>query len=114
MELINREPVLFAVFGGTRNKVDSMYLEDRYRLDNERIGKKSVEITEGQQLDLIAGKQRTDDKMIIVHRATILEVADKLDNKGRVHFKFRRFKPMVIENYEDYPYDGTLTSTDDF
>jgi hypothetical protein len=90
-----------------------MYLEDKYRLDNERIGKKSVEITEGQQIDLIAGKQRTNEKMLIVHRATILEVADKLDSKGRIHFKFRRFKPLVIDNYEDYPYEGMTTTTED-
>lgn len=87
-----------------------MFLEDRFRIDNERIGKKSVEIKEEQQIDLIAGKHRTNKNMLVVHRAVITEIPDKLNNKGRIVFKYRRYKPMEIENYEDYPYEGSVAA----
>ena len=83
-----------------------MFLEDRYRVDNERVSKKSQEIGEGQTIDLIAGRNKENENMLNIHRAIIREIPDKCNSKGRLTFKYRRYKSMVIDNYEDYPYES--------
>ena len=90
----------------TRNKVDDAFYKNLIRVNGERVSKKSTELTEGDEVDLIIGLNQDNQDLIDVSRVVIKKIEDKLSHKDRVRAKLRRFRNLTIENYANDPYDG--------
>ncbi|XP_054164045.1 mitochondrial transcription rescue factor 1-like [Oppia nitens] len=89
-----------------RSKAEEAFYKNLIRVNSERVAKKSYELTEGDELDLIRGFNSENQDLLDVSRIRIQKIEDKLSHKDRINVKLRRFRILSIENYERDPYDG--------
>ena len=74
------------------------------RLNGERAAKKSLDLKEGDQLDLIRGFNINNREQLDIDRVDILKVDDKA-NHGRYNFSYRKINNLTVPNYERDPYE---------
>ncbi len=97
--------------GIPRAKADEAFYGNLLRVNGERPSKKSLELTENDELDLIRGLNADNPDMIDVTRVAIKQIEDKMSSAGRIKIKLRRFLRLTIPNYSNDPYDGLSIST---
>lgn len=78
------------------------------RINGERVSKKSCEIREGDEIDLILGNDLETRSQLNIKRVNILKVDDKAASSGRIRISFRKTNNLKIDNYEGDPYEGSL------
>lgn len=78
------------------------------RINGERVSKKSCEVREGDEIDLIIGNNIEARSKLNIKQVSILKVDDKAASSGRIRISFRKTNNLVIGNYEDDPYEGCL------
>jgi len=89
-----------------RTRVDEAFYGHLIRVNGQRVAKKSVELVEGDEVDLIKGFNKDNQDMLDISRVVIKSIEDKMSSKDRVPVKLRRFRSLTIENYANDPYDG--------
>jgi ribosomal 50S subunit-recycling heat shock protein len=95
-----------------RVEVEGAFYDGRIRINGEKIGKKSQEVAEGDQCDIILGRNSENNEFLDICRTDILTIADIASGKGRVKVNVRKHKLMVVDNYpEPNVYDGVLLYT---
>lgn len=90
------DTILKSSLGLARNKVDLMFYENRIRLNGEKILKKNVTVSEGDEIDLVKNISPTNPDNLIVARVEILSLITKEDT---IQIKIRRCKSLAVENY---------------
>lgn len=70
------------------------------------MGKKSVEVKENEELDLINGFNIENRDQLDITRVKILKVDDKASSSGRIRFTFQKTNSLTIDNYESDPHVG--------
>lgn len=80
-------------------------------MNGERVGKKSYEVREGDEIDLIRGFNLDQRDRLDVIRLNILKTDDKAASGGRYRITFRKTNKLTIDNYERDPYDGLMINT---
>ncbi|CAH0554928.1 unnamed protein product [Brassicogethes aeneus] len=90
--------ILKSGLGISRNKIETMFYESKIRLNGEKLLKKSVNIKDGDEIDVIKGVNMNNPKYLNVARIEVLGAAEKGEN---ISVKIRRNKSLLIENYND-------------
>lgn len=90
------DSILKSALGVSRNKIDVMFYENRFRLNGEKILKKSATASEGDEIDLIKNVSATNPEYLIVARVEVLSSVVKEEN---LSVSVRRYKSLTIENY---------------
>lgn len=97
-----------------RTKVEEAFYENRIRLNGERISKKSHDVVEGDELDIIIGRNQENNDFLDITRVQIKNIPDIASGTGRLKMSIRKFKQLTIANYEgDHEYDGVVINAKD-
>ncbi|XP_029159334.1 uncharacterized protein C6orf203 homolog [Nylanderia fulva] len=91
-----------AGFSTTRNKVEEAFYASKFRVNGEKVFKKSVEVDVGDEIDMISQRSLDNPGFLIVNRIVILSVSAGSNN---VKVKLARDKNLLIEDYEE-PWSG--------
>ncbi|XP_035441004.2 mitochondrial transcription rescue factor 1 [Spodoptera frugiperda] len=92
--------VLKSALSISRNKVEQMFYESKIRVNGKKILKKSASVRLGDEVDVIKMVSPKNPDHIYVSRVEILDVAAKEES---IQVTARRFKHLLIENYENDP-----------
>jgi len=107
----------------SRNKVEKAFYDDRVRVNGERPKKKSLEVYEGDEVDVVRNYNSLNpDSFIDVSRLEIMEIGDDNSRKGaqddddasddddeaksKIKAVLRRSKLLTIRNYKQ-PWKGS-------
>ncbi|CAH0674037.1 unnamed protein product [Spodoptera exigua] len=92
--------VLKSALSVSRNKVEQMFYESKIRVNGKKILKKSASVKVGDEVDVIKMVSPKNPDHIYVSRVEILDVTAKEES---IQVTARRFKHLLIENYENDP-----------
>lgn len=73
------------------------FYENRIRVNGKKIAKKSMHLSEGDEIDVIRGFSSQNPSLLTVSRVEILGATEKEEN---IAVQLRRFKTLLIENYK--------------
>ncbi|CAL8136554.1 unnamed protein product [Orchesella dallaii] len=102
----------------SRNKIEKVFYDDRVRVNGERPKKKSQELFEGDEVDVVRGYNSLNpENFIDVSRIEIIKIGDHADKgdedsddnasddddqkgKSKINVVLRRSKILTIRNYK--------------
>ncbi|XP_033225360.1 mitochondrial transcription rescue factor 1 [Belonocnema kinseyi] len=90
--------IIKAGLGMARNKVDLAFYESKVRVNGKKILKKSTEVHEGDEIDILVGKSPDNPDFLVVHRVKI--VSSNFAASG-CKVNIIRDKSLVIAEYKD-------------
>ncbi|KAJ8724380.1 hypothetical protein PYW08_015854 [Mythimna loreyi] len=93
--------ILKSALNISRNKVEQMFYESKIRVNGKKIMKKSASVKLGDEIDVIKMVSPKNPDHIFVSRVEIMNVAAKEDS---IQVTARRFKHLLIDNYEADPH----------
>lgn len=85
-----------------------MINEDKMRVNNERVIKKSQEIFIGDVVDVINGFIDNDPERLKVTRCEFFDIDDKMNARGKFGSKVKITKNLEIENYKDARFESFI------
>ncbi|XP_073816024.1 mitochondrial transcription rescue factor 1 [Musca autumnalis] len=88
--------ILKAGLGMARNKVENIFYESRIRVNGKKLQKKSVQLHDGDEIDVIRGFSQSNPSHLVISRVIILSVAEREEG---LSVQLRRYKSLLIENY---------------
>jgi len=95
LQSLRLDTVTKFAFNMTRAKVEESFYKGHIYLNNERAQKKSVELSQGDEIDF--EKQiDTETDSLVVNRVYIVEVPDKAHQSGRIKIKVRTWQDLKI------------------
>ncbi|XP_059058588.1 mitochondrial transcription rescue factor 1 [Achroia grisella] len=105
---LRTDAILKSALGVARNKIEQVFYESKIRINGKKILKKSASVRIGDEIDVIKMVSPNNPDHLYVSRVEILNVAAKEES---IVITARRFKNLLIENYELDPYKAS-SSTD--
>ena len=66
--------------------------------------KKSHEVKEEDEIDLIKGFNIENRELVDIDRVNMLRVDDKKNSRNRIRILYNKTRNLTIANYEDDPY----------
>ncbi|GAB0097661.1 Mitochondrial transcription rescue factor 1 [Sergentomyia squamirostris] len=84
--------------GLARNKVEVKFYEGRIRVNGRKISKKSHHVNIGDEIDVVKGFSPTNPDHLNISRVEIVSATPKEESISLI---LRRFKTLLIENYEE-------------
>ncbi|XP_045496310.1 mitochondrial transcription rescue factor 1 [Colias croceus] len=106
---LRTDAVLKLALGVARNKIEELFYESKIRVNGKKILKKSTPVREDYEIDVIKGVSPKNPDHILVSRVEVLSMAAKEDS---IVITVRRFKTLLIENYEKDPYKPSTADSD--
>ncbi|KAK9887347.1 hypothetical protein WA026_022017 [Henosepilachna vigintioctopunctata] len=91
--------ILKSGLGIARNKIEKLFYENKIRVNGEKIEKKSVQVEEGDEIDVIKGPSPSNPQLLLVARVEVLKVKPVEEN---LSIKIRRSKSLLIEHYDKH------------
>lgn len=91
-----------------RSKIDTLHAEDKIRVNGERVQKRSMDVGEGDVVDMINGRNRANSNLLDIRRFKLMSVPEFKTAKDRVKFKIRRWPSLTIENYKIHPFESLV------
>lgn len=85
-----------------------MISEDKFRVNNERVLKKSQEIFIGDVVDVINGFVDNDPERLRITRFEFLDIDDKMNARGKYGSKVKITRGLEVENYKDARYESLI------
>ncbi|XP_041988862.1 mitochondrial transcription rescue factor 1 [Aricia agestis] len=101
---LRTDMILKSALGIARNKVEQLFYESKIRVNGKKILKKSATVRPDFEIDVIKSISPKNPDHIVVARIIILNIVAKEES---VAITVRRFKNLLIENYEEDPYKGS-------
>ncbi|XP_028170636.1 mitochondrial transcription rescue factor 1 [Ostrinia nubilalis] len=101
--------ILKSALGVARNKIEQVFYESKIRVNGKKILKKSASVKVGDEVDVIKSVSPKNPDHLYVSRVEIINVAATEDN---IVVTARRFKNLLIENYEKDPYKSGAVDPD--
>lgn len=92
------DAVLKAGLSMARNKAEIAFYESRIRVNGLKVLKKSQQVKEGDEVDVIKGINVNNPNFLTVGRVEVLSVKPKGES---FLVKLRKSKSLTIENYQD-------------
>ncbi|KAL3268545.1 hypothetical protein HHI36_007654 [Cryptolaemus montrouzieri] len=89
--------ILKSGLGIARNKIEKLFYESKIRLNGEKIGKKSEQVEEGDEIDVLKGPSPNNPELLVVARVEVLSMKPDDDS---IAIKIRRSKSLLVENYD--------------
>uniref|UniRef100_A0A8D8RYG0 Uncharacterized protein C6orf203 homolog n=1 Tax=Cacopsylla melanoneura TaxID=428564 RepID=A0A8D8RYG0_9HEMI len=97
--------VLKQAFQIARNKIEKLFYESKIRINGYKVLKKGHNVALGDEIDIIKGFSPSNPQFLIVQRVKILAASDpSADDEGSLTLKIRRYKSLLIGNYEEDVY----------
>lgn len=90
--------LLKAGMGIARNKVETLFYDSKIRVNGQKLLKKSGEVREGDEIDIVKGPVGGNTDLLSVARVEVLSVSEKGDSYV---VKLRRSKDLTIANYDN-------------
>ncbi|XP_050099879.1 mitochondrial transcription rescue factor 1 [Anopheles aquasalis] len=90
--------LLKAGLGIARNKVEALFYESKIRVNGKKLLKKSSQLEQEDEIDVIRGVSPNNPDYLIVCRVEILSVEPRTEN---LVVTLRRQNSLVIENYPE-------------
>lgn len=90
--------LLKAGLGIARNKIETLFYEDKIRLNGQKILKKSEAAQEGDEIDVIKAVNTNNPELLTVARVEILSIKPKEEGFS---IAVRRCKSLLVDNYEN-------------
>lgn len=88
--------ILKGALGVARNKVETLFYENKILVNGQKISKKSATIREGDEVDLIRGPDLKNPNFMNVARVEVLSI--KANGEESIDVKVRRYKTLSIES----------------
>ncbi|XP_065364876.1 mitochondrial transcription rescue factor 1 [Calliphora vicina] len=88
--------LLKAGLGIARNKIENIFYESRIRINGKKLAKKSVQLNEGDEIDVIRGFSQQNPSHLVVSRVVILSSSEREEGYS---VNLRRYKSLLVENY---------------
>ncbi|XP_037809554.1 mitochondrial transcription rescue factor 1 [Lucilia sericata] len=88
--------LLKAGLGIARNKIENIFYESRIRVNGKKLAKKSVQLYEGDEIDVIRGFSQQNPSHLVVSRVIILSASEREEGYS---VNLRRYKSLLVENY---------------
>lgn len=85
--------------------METLFYESKIRVNGKKLLKKSSQVSVGDEIDVIKGISHMNPDHLIVQRIEVLSAKPKEESDGLL-VKLRRNKSLVIENYEESPYNS--------
>lgn len=98
--------IIKSALGYARNRVEEIFYESKIRLNGRKIMKKSAAVKLGDEVDVVKMVSPKNPEHLYVSRIEILNIVPKEDS---ISITARRFKNLLIENYEIDPYKSSST-----
>ncbi|ENN81613.1 hypothetical protein D910_06404 [Dendroctonus ponderosae] len=88
--------ILRGALGIARNKIETLFYENKILVNGQKISKKSVTIHPGDEVDLIKGPDVRNPNFMTVARVEVLSI--KANGEESIDVKVRRNKTLSIES----------------
>ncbi|XP_063391728.1 mitochondrial transcription rescue factor 1 [Cydia fagiglandana] len=96
--------ILKTALGVARNKIEQLFYESKIRVNGKKIVKKSLSVKIGDEIDIIKAVSPKNVDHLYISRIEVMNLAAKEET---IVVTARRFKTLLIENYETDPYKGS-------
>ncbi|XP_034828364.1 mitochondrial transcription rescue factor 1 [Maniola hyperantus] len=106
---LRMDAILKSTLGVARNKVEKLFYESKIRVNGKKILKKSIPVRVDYEIDVIKSVSPKNPDHLYVARIEILSITAKEDS---IAITARRFKNLLIENYETDPYKPSTADED--
>lgn len=108
---LRMDNVLRTAFQIARNKIEILFYESRLRVNGYKVVKKSHNVALGDEIDIIKGFSPVNPKCLLVNRIKVLGASEtQKDDSGNFRLKIRKFKNLMISNYEENEYKESTAS----
>ncbi|XP_012532744.1 mitochondrial transcription rescue factor 1 isoform X2 [Monomorium pharaonis] len=88
-------------FKMSRNKIEEIFYESRFRINGNKVLKKSKEVKVGDEIDIILHQNVDNPRLLVINRIVILSISP-MKNETQIQIKLSVDKNLLIENYENY------------
>lgn len=85
-------------FGISRNKIEEAFYASKFRINGNKVLKKSKEVEIGDEIDMVLHQSVDNPGLLVVNRIVILSMDPASDG---VQIKLSTDKQLLIEDYED-------------
>lgn len=85
-----------------------MLNEDKMRVNNERVTKKSQEVFINDVVDVISGLIDNNPERLRVTRCEFIDIDDKMNSRGKFGTKVKITKNIEVENYKDARFESFI------
>lgn len=92
------DSVAKSAFGITRQRAEEAFYKGDLLINGERPSKKSQDLYEGDEIDLIRGVNEEDSMLVNIKRAVIVKLPDKASEHGRIKISLKVWQNMQIPN----------------
>ncbi|XP_061385190.1 mitochondrial transcription rescue factor 1 [Danaus plexippus] len=106
---LRTDAILKAALGVARNKIETIFYDSKIRVNGKKILKKSAPVRIDYEIDVIKSVSPKNPEHLYVSRIEIINLAAKED---AIVVTARRFKTLLIENYETDPYKPSTADED--
>lgn len=86
-----------AAFNLSRSKIEESFYKGDVYINGERPAKKSTEVSQGDEVDLVKHISPDDSNMVVVNRALLVHLPDKATETGRVKLQIKKWLNLTIE-----------------
>ncbi|XP_030026352.2 mitochondrial transcription rescue factor 1 [Manduca sexta] len=101
--------ILKSGLGIARNKIEQSFYECKIRINGKKLSKKSATVRPGDEVDVIKMVSPNNPEHLYISRVEVINVVPKEEN---IAITARRFKNLLIENYDEDPYKGRISEND--
>ena len=91
------DAVCKTIFSAARAKIEEAFYKGDLFVNGQRPSKKSAEIAIGDEIDLVKQISPENRNQLIIKRALILTMPDKMSEHGRVKIKIKRWHDLTID-----------------
>lgn len=81
--------------GIARNKIEKLFYENKIRVNGQKINKKSEQVGEGDEIDVIKGPSPSNPDFLVVSRVDILSMKPDSDS---ISVKLRRCRSLLVDS----------------
>ncbi|XP_023933955.2 mitochondrial transcription rescue factor 1 [Bicyclus anynana] len=106
---LRMDAILKSTLGVARNKIEKLFYESKIRVNGKKVLKKSIPVREDYEIDVIKSVSPKNPDHLYVARVEIISIAAKEES---IAITARRFKNLLIENYETDPYKPSTADED--
>ncbi|KAG6441226.1 hypothetical protein O3G_MSEX001769 [Manduca sexta] len=101
--------ILKSGLGIARNKIEQSFYESKIRINGKKLAKKSATVRSGDEVDVIKMVSPNNPEHLYISRVEVINIVPKEEN---IAITARRFKNLLIENYDEDPYKGGSNEND--
>lgn len=80
------------------SKIELAFYENRLRVNEKKLTKKSSRVQIGDEIDIIRSVSDKNPNHLLISRVVVLSAVENGESLG---VTLKRFKTLVIENYND-------------